>query len=51
VSDDVSDEDMEYIPSFEGECTCEHERDQHSWGDCGAVEDGITCSCAAGWCE
>ena len=41
------DEVMDYPVSFEGECTCHHERDEHGWGDCGV--DG--CLCQAGWWE
>jgi hypothetical protein len=32
---------------FAGECTCEHEEDMHSWGECGL--NG--CDCKAGWEE
>lgn len=32
---------------FTGECTCAHEREEHTWGSCGV--DG--CKCEAGWEE
>jgi hypothetical protein len=41
------DEPEEYQTYFEGPCTCEHEQDDHGWGECG--EDD--CPCRAGWCE
>lgn len=34
-------------PTFQGECTCEHDRDEHTWGACDV--DG--CPCEAGWEE
>ena len=40
-------EDYDSLPSFEGPCTCDHEREQHGWGHC-KVED---CDCEAGWWE
>lgn len=32
---------------FEGDCTCEHDRNDHGWGQCN--EEG--CECEAGWVE
>lgn len=37
----------EYEASFRGPCTCDHEPEDHSWGQCG-VEG---CACEAGWEE
>lgn len=37
----------EYASYFEGDCTCEHEPEEHGWGECGV--DG--CACEAGWVE
>jgi hypothetical protein len=52
IGENVTDVDFEYIPSFEGTCTCDHEMDQHSWGDCGVtLPDGTECHCEAGWFE
>lgn len=30
---------------FAGECTCEHDEDEHGWGWCAADD----CQCEAGW--
>ena len=40
-------EDYEETQYFTGDCTCEHEPDEHGWGGCDA--DG--CECEAGWEE
>lgn len=32
---------------FTGECTCDHDQEQHGWGHCDV--DG--CPCEAGWEE
>jgi hypothetical protein len=46
----MSDDDWfcpeEYV-TFIGPCTCEHEPDNHTWGECGIVG----CPCEAGWEE
>lgn len=44
--EDTEDEWVEHA-YFTGECTCDHEAEAHSWGDCG-VDD---CPCEAGWEE
>jgi hypothetical protein len=44
--------DFEYIPSFDGPCTCDHEIDEHGWGNCGVIlEDETECTCEGGWTE
>lgn len=43
---------VEYIASFEGPCTCDHETGEHSWGRCDQELPGDkVCPCEAGWCE
>lgn len=40
--------------SFVGECICDHEREEHSWGLCGVEtgsDVGDVCPCEAGWEE
>jgi hypothetical protein len=32
---------------FEGDCTCEHFKEEHDWGSC----DQPGCVCSAGWSE
>jgi hypothetical protein len=32
---------------FEGECTCDHFKEEHGMGLCGVGD----CTCEAGWCE
>jgi uncharacterized protein involved in tellurium resistance len=32
---------------FEGDCTCDHFKDEHGWGSC----DQPGCDCAAGWSD
>jgi hypothetical protein len=44
----MEDEDeWEGAATFAGDCTCEHEWDEHGWGECAV--DG--CECEAGWDE
>ncbi len=43
MDDDVLPEDRAYFNS--GDCNCDHDAEQHSWGGC--VEDG--CKCPANW--
>ncbi len=39
-------------PTFQGICTCNHDKDDHSWGDCCCEnDDGSICDCQAGWEE
>jgi hypothetical protein len=45
--DDEVEEPFEYQQYFVGECTCDHDRDEHGWGSCG-IDD---CPCEAGWEE
>lgn len=47
--DDGDPEDHAY---FTGECTCDHDPEEHGWGSCD-VEDasGNICPCQAGWEE
>lgn len=52
------DDDIEYGAYFEGSCTCEHEPEDHGWGECGVESecscgDGNVdmCMCEAGWVE
>lgn len=40
-------EDYNECAYFTGECTCDHEDEEHGWGSCG--EDD--CECEAGWEE
>lgn len=45
-------EEVEETYEFSGEnCTCEHDPDDHDWGDECAAElpDGTSCTCEAGW--
>jgi hypothetical protein len=52
IDDEDTAQDFEYIPSFDGPCTCEHETEEHSWGNCGVIMPGdIECPCEAGWTE
>jgi len=44
--DDDEDEDTIYHPYF-ADCTCEHPREDHSWGFC-KIKD---CKCKGGWEE
>lgn len=44
--------DTIYDIEFVGECTCEHDPDDHGWGRCDVIlEDGTRCPCQAGWVE
>jgi len=45
----ADDDDMfeEYPVYFVGPCTCDHELEQHGWGECNVA----TCECEAGWEE
>jgi hypothetical protein len=45
--DDYDDEEFEEHSYFVGPCTCDHEREDHSWGGCGEPD----CDCEAGWEE
>lgn len=48
----IDDDSFEYHAYFYGECTCEHEPEDHSWGGCeevGTETEG--CPCEAGWEE
>lgn len=37
---------------FSGDCTCLHEKGEHSWGSCGQEDpEGFICACEAGWEE
>jgi hypothetical protein len=61
----AGDEDAwEEFPTFQGVCICDHEREEHGWGDCdvevynGTVitsreryEIRLACLCGAGWEE
>ena len=40
-------EEIEYQSYFSGECTCEHPKEEHTWGSCGV----LGCTCKAGWEE
>ena len=40
-------DDYEDHSYFTGNCTCDHDEDRHSWGECG-IND---CTCQAGWEE
>lgn len=51
MSDDES-EDYEEQTYFVGQCTCGHEREEHTWGSCDVLlPDGTNCPCEAGWEE
>jgi hypothetical protein len=46
------DEDWEEHPYFTGECTCDHDREEHGWGSCDVeIGEGEYCPCEAGWEE
>lgn len=60
----MADDDYEEHTYFTGTCTCPPEcenydpeegegaREYHGWGDCGgALPNGSTCPCQAGWEE
>lgn len=52
MNDDEEQDSWEINPVFMGECTCEHEREDHSWGTCDmAVGPNTVCPCKAGWEE
>lgn len=47
MTTDDGDEWPEEQAYFTGECTCDHETEEHGWGSC----DVEGCECEAGWEE
>jgi len=45
--EDEEDEEFEYPEPFFFGCTCDHEPDEHGWGEC----DVEGCDCEGGWEE
>ncbi len=44
---DAEEVEWEECPTFQGECTCDHEWEHHGWGECRQE----SCPCEAGWEE